>query len=325
MSHAKALGAQLNEFHQYNNVYDDELDIYLNESYAKALRKGKKVNWRTTYFSPSSSNDCPRALWHKVKKHKKDERSWQPHQRRWVEFGEAIAGVLQREFMLSDRHFEKFTGRKPRYSMGMTDDKMPFMEEFVFKQKFVEHRGEKFSLIGTLDSVLIDNETGKPIIVEIKSKQQTPSKSSLSAMKAPQEYDVKQSVAYSIMYDIPDVVIMYQNVAHKAWEMSDEDIRKTPDLRLFDVKVTDEDKEEILDKFADITRRVREDQPPLPDLTKWRFNDYKDAISASITDSEIAQLEMAAEFLKSSRDIQPWMKPQIDMALNEIKRRSGRL
>lgn len=325
MSHAIELTKQLNEFHKYNNVYDDDLDIFIYETYAKALRKGKKVDWSIPYFSPSSANMCVRAQWHKALKHKRDKREWQPHQRRWVEFGEAIAGVHQREFMLSDRHFEKFTGKKPRYSMGYTEDGMPFMEEHVFLQKLIEHNGEKFSLIGTLDSVLVDNETGKPLIVELKSKQQTPSKTSITAMKEAQPDHVKQVIAYSIMYDVDEGVIFYQNVAHKGWEMSDEDFKKTPDIRIFDVNITEESKTDILDGFADIMRRVRENDPPLPDLTKWKFNDYKDAITKSLTDEEMERLEMVAEFLKGSRDIQPWMKPQIDMALNDIKRRRAKL
>jgi len=321
MSHAKALTEQLNEFHAFNNVYDDDLDVFIYESYAKTIRKGKSVNWSIPYFSPSSANMCERAQWHKAKKHRRDSRSWQPHQRRWVEFGEAIAGVHQREFMLSDRHFEKFTGRKPRYSMGMTDEGLPFMEEHVFRQKMIEHNGEKFSLIGTLDAVLIDNETGKPLIVELKSKQQTPSKTSLSAMKEAQPDHIKQVIAYSLMYGIDDAVIMYQNVAHKAWDMTEEDFKKTPDIRLFDVDISEEAKNDILDGFADTMRRVREDDPPLPNLLKWRFNDYKDVISETLTDEEVSNLEMVADFLKGSRDTQPWMKPQIDLALNDIKRR----
>ena len=61
------------------------------------------------------------------------------------------------------------------------------------------------------------------------------------------------------------------------------------------------------------------------DLTKWKFNEYKQSISETVDDGELAVLEMTAEFLKSSRDIQRWMKPQMDMALTDVKRRSGRL
>ena len=319
MSHAKELTKQINEFHLYDNVYDDELDIFINQSYADVLKKGKNVDWSKTYFSPSSANKCPRELYHKSKRHKKDPKIWQSHQRRWVQFGEGVAAVLQREFMLSDRHFEKFTGRKPRYSMAFTDEGYPFMEEFVFKQKSFNHDGEEFSILGTLDAVLVDNETGKPLIVELKSKMQTPSKTSQSAMKEAQESHVKQVVCYSLLYDIDEGVIFYQNLAHAGWDMTPEAFQKTPDIRLFDVDISKDSQEEILDFFADITRRLRENDPPLPDLSKWKFNDYKNAISESLTDDEMERLEMVNEFLKESQPV--WMQKQMDMALNDIKRR----
>lgn len=323
MSHAKELTKQFNEFHLYDNVYDDALDIFIYETYADTLKKKRNLDWSVPYFSPSSADKCPRELYAKAKRLEKDPHVWQPHQRRWVQFGESIAGVLQREFMLSDRHFKKFTGRNPKYSMGMTEDGKPFMEEHVFKQKMFEHEGEKFSILGTLDAVLVDNDSGKRVIAEIKSKQQTPSKTSLTAMKGAQEGHIKQVVCYGLMYDIDEGVIMYQNVAHKGWEMTEEDFEKTPDLRIFDVAIDDGSKEDILDKFADITRRIREEDPPLPDLSKWKFNNYKQAISESMTEDELERLEMVNGFMKADQPV--WMQKQMEMAFNDIKRRRGAL
>ena len=165
--------------------------------------------------------------------------------------------------------------------------------------------------------------TNEVVGLEVKSKQQTPSKTSLTAMKEAQSDHVKQVVCYSIMYGVNDFVIMYVNAAHKAWDMTEEDFQKTPDIRLFDVKVTDSDREDMLDFFADIARRIEEDDPPLPDLAKWKFNEYKDTISKSLTDEEMASLEMVNGFMKA--DQPAWMQKQMDMAMNDIKRRRGEL
>ena len=152
---------------------------------------------------------------------------------------------------------------------------------------------------------------------------QTPSKTSQSAMKEAQESHVKQVVCYSLLYDIDEGVIFYQNLAHAGWDMTPEAFQKTPDIRLFDVDISKDSQEDILDFFADITRRLREDDPPLPDLSKWKFNDYKNAISESLTDEEMASLEMVNGFMKA--DQPAWMQKQMDMALTDIKRRRGEL
>lgn len=318
VSHAKALTEQFNEFHMHDNMYDDPLDIFLHESYAKVMREGKGVDWTKTYFSPSSANACPRALYHKVKKHKKDKKVWQPHQRRWVQIGTGIGDMIQKEMLLMARHYKKLIGRDPQYTMGMVNG-YPAFEEFIFKQHHIEHNGEKFSILGTSDGLMTVTGSDKLVGLEIKSKQQTPSKTSLSAMKEPQADHVKQVVCYSIMYDVEEFVIMYVNASHKAWEMTDEDFQKTPDIRLFDVAISESDKEDILDYFADIARRVRENDPPLPDLAKWKFNEYKDTISTTLTDDEVERLEMVTDFMKSDQPV--WMQKQMDMAMNDLKRR----
>jgi len=318
-----AFKEQLDEFHSHQKPYDDALDIWLHKSYAEVLEKGLKVDWTVTYFSPSSADSCPRALYEKVKKKKRDLQTPQPHQRRWTSLGEGIGDMIQREILLCERHFEKFAGKKPRFTMGIVDDKYPAFEQFIWTQKKVEHEGEVFYLTGTGDGILVDNETGNSIGLEIKSKQQTPSKTSIKGMTSPQISHTKQVITYSIMYDLDTYVVLYYNAAKKGWDLTREEYENTPDMRMFQVDVTEEDKTELLDFFADITRRVRENDPPLPDLTKWRFNDFKTAICESLTDEEVAKLEMVAPFI--AEDLPAWQKRSIDEALADIKRRRAEL
>ena len=61
-------------------------------------------------------------------------------------------------------------------------------------------KGEEFSLLGTTDGIMVDRRTGEKIGLEIKSKQETPSKTSLSAMKEADPKHVKQCVSYGEMY-----------------------------------------------------------------------------------------------------------------------------
>lgn len=323
---SQAILQQLDEFHTFDKPYDDDLGIWLHQSYADVLKKGKSVDWRVLYFSPSSANVCPRALYEKAKKRRRDKGVWKPHQRRWVHIGEKVGDFVQEEFLLCERHFEKFTGKKPRFTMGLVDGvngKVPAFEEFIYKQHKVEHNGETFYIMGTSDGILYDHETGQKVGLEIKSKQETPSKTSLRAMTDPKIDHVKQCVCYSIMYGLDKYVITYVNTAKKPWLASDEELAKTPDIRMFDVDVSESQKEEVLDFFADIARRVRENDPPLPDLMKWRFNDFKGAIIKSITDEEISKLEMICDFM--AEDVPLWQKRAMEGALEDIKQRKAAL
>lgn len=287
---------QLNTFHTYNKPYDDDLDAWLHQAYANKIKAGKQVNWRTTYFSPSSANMCPRALYHKLKKDRKDAETWAPHQRRWVHLGEKVGDMIQEEFLLMMKHYEKFTGTKPRFTMQLLNDgnggMMPAFEQFIFKQHIIEHNGEKFSILGTSDGILVDNETKQRIGLEVKSKQETPSKTSLKVMKEAKEDHIRQCVCYSIMYELDKYVIAYVNTAKKKWNATDDEMYDTPDIRLFDVNVSEEEKNDVLDYFAEITKCARLNTPPLPDLTKWMFNPYKNAIANSITDDELERLQI---------------------------------
>lgn len=321
---SQAIMKQLNEFHTYDKPYDDELGIWLHQAYADVLRRGKNVDWRVMYFSPSSANVCPRALYEKARKRRRDKGVWKPHQRRWVHIGEKVGDFVQEEFLLCERHFEKFTGNKPRFTMGLVNGgKEPAFEDFIYKQHKVEHKGETFYIMGTSDGILVDNETGQHIGLEIKSKQETPSKTSLRAMTDPKLDHVKQCICYSIMYGLDKYVIAYVNTAKKPWLAPDEDLIKTPDVRMFDVDVSERQKEDILDFFADIARRVRENDPPLPDLLKWRFNDFKGAIVKSLSDEEVEKLEMISQFV--AEDAPMWQRRAIQDALEDIKRRRAAL
>lgn len=318
MELSKALSKQLDTFHTYAQPYDDPLNIWLHQAYADVIREGKNVNFGDIYFSPSSANACPRSLYHKAKKAKRDVKAWQPHQRRWVSLGTMIGDMLQYEMLLCERHYEKMTGTKPRFTMALVDGgTRPAFEDFIFKQHKVEHNGEKFSLLGTSDGIMVDNETGNLVGLEIKSKQQTPSTTSIRAMTSPKDDHIRQCVCYSIMYGVDKYVIAYYNGAKKAWDMSEEDYAKTPDLRLFDVDVSQSQKNDVLDFFADITRRVRENDPPLPDLLKWKFNDYKTEIARTLTNEEMASLEAIAPFV--AEDLPAWQQRSVQAAMDEIK------
>lgn len=306
----------LNDWHTYPEPYDDELDAWLHESYAKVIREGKDVNWNSIYFSPSSAGNSARELYAKAKKKKKDKQRFLPHQRRWMSLGTVVGDLIQRDLLLAERHYEKMSGNKPAFSVGLIDGK-PAFEDFVFRQHQMEWNGEKFSLLGTCDGILVDNRTGEKVGLEIKSKQETPSKTSLSAMKEPDPKHVSQVVSYGEMYGIHKFIILYVNTAKKKWFSSEEDLLKTPDIRAFEVEVDDTMRSYVFDYFADIVRRVREENPPKLDLDSWRFNSFKRACAKDLSEEEVEELKQEVE-LMDMFDEPAWKQKLRKEALDDI-------
>lgn len=321
---ADAFLEQMNEFHSYDSPYDDPLDAWLHQSYADVIKQGKGVDWTKTYFSPSSSTACPRALYHKVKRHKKDSKRIKPHQRRWQGIGTQAGDFMQREILLAERHMKKLTGRDPRFVMGLTEDKTPAFEEFIFTQHPIEHNGESFTLNGTGDGLLVDKETGEKVILEIKTKSDSPAKTKYTNMKSAEPSHVSQVVCYSLMYGTNTALITYLNVSKKKWFEKDEVLAENPDLRAFQINVTPSMQTAVLDKFAEITKRARLNDPPLPDLESWTFSDYQEATIKTLTDEEVAELEAyVARYKKSGA--QAFMKRQVESALADIQSRRSKL
>lgn len=191
-------------------------------------------------------------------------------------------------------------------------------EDFAKKAHIVEHRGHKFAIYGAPDGILIDTETNKDVGIEIKSKQTTAAQTSLYSMREPQADHVKQTIAYSIMYGVDDYIIVYVNGSKRSWSLTDEEYAKNPDLRAFHVRITDEDKTELLDYFADILDAVKNGTPPPLDLSKWAFNNYKTACALSLSDEEFAELQAQAR--RAMRSNMPdWKKAQYFDAVEFIE------
>lgn len=313
----------LNEFHSYSEPYDDPMDAWLHKCYAEVKTQRKYFDYKSQpYFSPSSANSCNRELYEKIMRAKRDEEDVIPHRRRWTAIGTAIGDTIQRELLLAERHFKKFTGKEPMFKVARTEKGYPFFEDFVRVLEVVEHKGKRFALHGTCDGILIyvDPVTGEQLRVglEIKSKQTTYAQTSIHSMKAPKTDHVKQCVCYSMMYGVDLYIILYVNTSHKSWFMSLEDLQTHPDIRAFGVYITQDMKNEVLDKFAHVVDCVERKAPPALDLSKWTFNNFKTACARSLTDAELLNLEEQLQRIKASK-MPDWLKKQYAGTLHQIK------
>lgn len=313
----------INTWHSFREPYDDDLDAWLHESYAKAKRvnKMKGMRWDIPSFAPSSAGASDRELYERAVKSKKDPaEQTPPHQRRWTSQGTAIGDWLQRDLLLSERHFEKFTGVAPDFVVERTTDGYPAFEDFVFTQAIGDHDGQAFSLVGTTDGILRHTTPdGDEIRVglEIKTKQTTNAKTNSRGMQGPEDKHVRQCVVYSIMYGIDYFVLAYVNLSKKSWNMTPEDVAAYPDFRTFGIYITEEMREAELSRFARIVALAKAKDAPAVDLDNWTFNSYKHAIVRKLTLDDVNALELQAQAMRKSR-LPEYKKRSVLEAYDEI-------
>lgn len=313
--------ALLDDWFSLSEVWDNELDAQI----AKWYSNPPKVFPKRPYFSPSSLGDCPRELYVKAKRAKRDKGRDKPFRGRWRKLGTLSGDLIQREILAIERNYEKQTGNAPRFKFEKNENGTPMFEEFAKTNKYVEHNGESFYLFGAPDGVMsYTTDDGEQVRVglEIKSKQGTPARTSLYSMKAPDEAHARQVVAYAEMYNCDYYVILYVNLSKQSWNMTDEQYAKTPDIRAFCTKVTAKDKADVFDKAAEVTKAVREGNPPKMDIGEYTFNNFKEASAESLTDEEVSGLERTVEQAKHS-SLPKWKIASYVTALDDIKRIRG--
>src|SRR5690606_15075324 len=314
----------LDEWHSLPEAWDNALDAQIAKWYANPPQVWPERDY--AYYSPSAATICPRELYMKAIRAKKDVRKVQPHQSRWQKIGTVIGDMIQREILAIERNFEKLTGNVPRFTFVKNPDGTPMFEDFAKTNALVEHNGEKFYLYGTPDGIMTYvTDDGEVIRVglEIKSKQTTPARTSLHSMRAPEESHVKQTIAYSHMYakdgkPIDYYIILYVNAAKQSWAMTDDQYAKTPDIRAFCIEITDEDRNVLFDRLAEINRAIRTNEAPKLSLEDWTFNNYKTACARDLTDEEFDELKaLVRRMLKSG--LPDWKKQQYYDAFEFIK------
>lgn len=315
----------LNDWHTYQQPYDDAMDAQLYEQFAAILRKQSKFgyfDWKKPrpHFGPSSAGRSDRELYEKVRKAPRDQNRPQPQQRRWTALGEQIGGLVQREIMLAERHYTKLSGKPVRFRFKRNADGAPLYEHFTKKMHEVEHDGESFAIFGLGDGILeYLTDTGEwiPIGLEVKSRQTSYAETGPFRMKEVKSDHFLQTVCYSEMYQLSNFLIIYLNSSKKSWNMTDEERVKSPDFRVFGYNITEEDKNSVKDKFARVTRLAREGTPPKLELEHWQFNEYKRHIATTLTEDEITELHEQTALMRNS-SLPDWKKRQFTDAMTFI-------
>lgn len=325
---ANRILAMFDKWHAHREVWDDQLDadihrweMEIRTTNRKRLPWGKKG---TKYFSPSSANSDSRELYMKMIKAPRDQEEGQAHQGRWRRMGGAYGDMLQRDLLFIEKHWEKEFGEKPPfvpYYVTVNGRRYPAWEKFSQEIKHIEHNGRTISILGQCDGILVDTATGELVILEIKSKQTTSAQTGYYSMKQVGEDHERQTVLYSELYEdygISSAVVLYGNMAKKSWNMPKDEYEANPDLRAFEVELSNEGRTELLDKFEQVLIAVEKEQPPKFDIMKFTFNNYKEATVKSLTSEEYDEIFAQVERIKKSRMPQ-WKKNGVITAWEYIE------
>lgn len=273
---AEAFHKMLDDFHKMNIKDDYKLDVQILQERIEQMTDGQK-NLRGTWdeslptFSPSGADDCERSLAFKIIGADEDEQVMEPYQRRWVRNGSAVHEAIQRDLL----YIEKYLENAP-FEVLRTKEGKPAWERNTRTVKQFEHNGEKFQIYGMVDGMLWYKPEKKRIGFDFKTKSTTIASIGDYKMKAPQENNVLQAVCYSLLFDVDEYIICYESLAKDSWTKGKE---ARPDLRVFHIKITPTMKNAVLDKFARITKQLREDKLPEPNFDKCLFCSFKEVCS----------------------------------------------
>jgi len=255
--YADQLLDQFDELHSEDRWYNDreietllleqkqrELDPNIRpESYPKDIPK----------FNPSGASKTPMDLYLKGKGFKEEQERY-PYHRRWTRNSTAIHEVVQRDLLYAEKHV-----KDPAFRVARTKEGYPAWEENILTWRVLEHKGEEFVVSGMMDGILIHNETEDKVGFELKTKSNTVGQVGYYLMRNPADYHVEQVTAYYLLTGLRDYIITYEGLAKPKWNSMDE---ARPDLRTFHVHISDEMAEDLLDKWANVSKLIRTSTPP---------------------------------------------------------------
>ncbi len=268
-----ALYNQFNEFHSKNVWTDPTIEQMVVDQMVYEIDNEGWFKSNLVMFSPSSASKCERELCFKALRAAKDEKTMYPYQRRWVRNSSAVHGAVQRDMLYMTKKM-----KDPAFKVLFTEDGLPRWEKNNAQLKEFEHNGVKFAIAGMMDGQL-QYKDGSVIGFEFKTKSNSVAQVGYYKMKGATEQHKLQCIAYSLLFGIDEFILMYEAVAKDQW-MKGEEART--DIRTFYIKVTDKDREELLDKFARVATSVESDVLRPQEPTKCLFCEFKNACGIGI-------------------------------------------
>lgn len=268
---AGALYNQMNDLHSvdfYSNYEIESLLLKQKEHDLDKMKNFERLPEGLISFSPSSASACGRGLVFKANKEEKDEVIRYPYQRRWTRNSSAVHEAVQRDLLYCEKVL-----KNPIFTVERLESGLPAWEQNIKTAKVIEHNGVKFVLNGMCDGILNYTSDNSKVLFEFKTKSTTIGTVGTYKLKGVQEEHRIQAVAYSILFGVDEVVFMYESVAKDGWTKGAE---AKVDFRTFYVKITEEDRKELLDRLSRIAKQYYAKEIPAKEDNCF-FCQYKTA------------------------------------------------
>lgn len=268
---AGALYNQFQALHTQDYFPDYEIESLLIEQKKKDLsliKEHPRLPEGLIVFSPSSASACGRGLFFKANKEEKDEVQRFPYQRRWTRNSSAVHEAVQRDLLYCEKVLPN-----PMFTVERLESGLPAWEQNIKKCIEIEHNGVRFALNGMCDGILNYTVDGSRVLFEFKTKSTTIGAVGTYKLKGVSEEHRIQAIAYSILFGVDECIFTYESVAKDGWTKGEE---AKVDLRTFYIKITDEDRRELLDRLSDIAKAYYENTVPAKE-DKCFFCVYKNA------------------------------------------------
>lgn len=268
---AGALYNQMNDLHSvdfYSSYEIESLLLKQKEHDLDKMKNFERLPEGLISFSPSSASACGRGLVFKANKEEKDEVIRYPYQRRWTRNSSAVHEAVQRDLLYCEKVL-----KNPIFMVERLESGLPAWEQNIKTAKVIEHNGVKFVLNGMCDGILNYTPDGSRVLFEFKTKSTTIGTVGTYKLKGVQEEHRIQAVAYSILFGVDEVVFMYESVSKDGWTKGAE---AKVDFRTFYVKITEEDRKNLLDRLSEIAKQYYNNEIPAKE-DKCFFCVYKNA------------------------------------------------
>ncbi|MGI8362728.1 hypothetical protein [Bacillus cereus] len=309
---ASKFESQMRYFQSLNLEDSDETMLYWHECFYDILKNDAveeppKGKW----LRPSMIGSDELALWYQLNGYKSDEDSLKGKPRqddrhtRWQAIGTVVGDMWQKQVLSAEywgnkgKHDFDFRFQKLLRDYGHGKKYYPAFEEFTRTTACI---GD-VPVHGTCDGILeydprLDHGGARPkgygvpirIGFEVKSKQTSYASTGGYSMKGEDLKHVQQAKTYALMYDLDYYFIVYQNCAKKSWNMTEEDKQKYPDLRIFGIYISPEEKAEHVKYLKYLWELQNSEEKPKLNLLKWNFNSYKKTILEDMTREDFAYL-----------------------------------